>query len=223
MAHRLAAALLLAPAMACGDDDDGAGDPDASGIEGGDGGPRIEIGSGGVGRWEDLPEGSVALLARGCQGSQHVWLSLRAWGLDTSPALVQASVLFDRPDCLGELPADSCRPSVPLQIRVTFDTEADRDFTELTGIALQIADPGPVEHQACVIRARVTENTRGGASVEAEKHVTVEWGDEVCGMTLGDGAVPRLDDGGDVDGSDGGVAMDGEASGDDAGGDGDAG
>ena len=173
--------------------------PQDGDIDGGSMAPRIEIGTGGVGRWEDLAEAGTALLARGCQGSQHVWLSLRVWHLDTSPAIVEGALLFDRGECLEPEPPDGCQPSVPLQIRVTFDTEDGRDYAELTGINLQVPDASAVEHQDCVIRVRVAENMRGGPSAEADKRVTVEWGDEVCGMRLDDGAVPPTDEDGGID------------------------
>ncbi|MCS6798882.1 MAG: hypothetical protein NZ898_10180 [Myxococcota bacterium] len=149
--------------------------------------PRLLIGTGGVGRWEDLPQDGVALLARGCQGSQHVWLSLRAWNLDTSPAIVEAHLRFDREQCRVASPPEGCQPSTPLRIRTRFEQPEGVDYTQITGIAVVVPDPAPVEGQWCVLWARVTENEGARRSAEDARRVRVEWGTEVCGSSADGG------------------------------------
>lgn len=154
---------------ACPGDDTAA---DASMPDTGLGEPRLEIGTGGIGRYEQLDDGDTALLAEGCQGGQHVWIGLRAYELDTSRALIRLVVERER---------DEFAASIPFQVRLTFEPVAGADYDELTGLQLQVPDPADVLSEQVIIRGRVTESSGPGREVEAERRVTVEWGDEVCG------------------------------------------
>ncbi|MBW2463722.1 MAG: hypothetical protein JRH11_18875 [Deltaproteobacteria bacterium] len=186
-------ALLLA--SGCGDDT-----PMPDG-----GGPHIEIGTGPIGEYTPVADGDTALLVRGSQGGQHVWVGLRAWNLVTSPALIQLRL---------EGESDGEMLSIPFQVRLTFsDTlPPDADYTQLSGLSLVVIDPEVAFSQPVTIRARVVENRTGGLVAEtAVTGLTVEWdpdtplpggdagpndGDASLDGGPADGAVPDAGDGG---------------------------
>ena len=163
--------------------------------------PWLDVGTGGVGTFEPLSDGQTAYLARGCQGSQHVWISLRAANIDLQPAII--NLLFER-DSDGET------VSIPLQVRLRFEVVDGEDYEELTGLALVVPDADALLGLPITLRARVAENLPGGVAVTAERRLTVQWGDEICG-TRGDGG-PPADGGPDagpiLPGPDGGDAAD---------------
>jgi len=167
---------------------------------------RIEIGTGDIGDYEDF--GGEALLVRGSQGGQHVWVGLRAWDLDTRPALIQLILERD---------SDAEVVSIPFQVRLTFqdDVPADADYTQISGLALVVPDADDVLGGEITVRARVSENRTGGAMAESEViGLAVDWDpDNPPGFRPGeDGGVP---DGGGFD--DGGAGDAGDAGAPDAG------
>jgi hypothetical protein len=160
------AALLLA---ACADDDgmpDGGPLPDAIGAE-------LLIGTGGIDCYLPLEDGDVAYLARGCQGSQHVWISLRARGLDLRSPLIQMRGVraSDASDEIGPV----------VQTRLTFDPIEGEDWFALDGMRILVPEPDAVAGEEVVLGVRVRENRSPGITVEREKRVTLEWGPETCG------------------------------------------
>lgn len=150
-----------------------------------DGGPagEVAIGTGGIGRYVPVEDGDTVLLARGCQGGQHLWIGLRTRGVDTEPALVSLSAIRV---------SDGAMVSIPVTVRLRF---VQGDWDEITGVALVIPVADAVLDREIDLFARVAENTTGGQTVETRRRVTVAWGDEVCGSALPDGAVPRGDGG----------------------------
>lgn len=157
---------------------------------------RLEIGTGRIGVFETLPDDGTALLAKGCQGSQHVWISLRTWGLDTVRALVSAELRVE-----GETEPQS----VPLQLRLTFEEPAGEDYHELTGLQLIVPEPALVEGKRCIIEATVSETASLGATATDTRRVLVEWGPEVCGAEDGGTEGGTADAGEDDAGVDAGV------------------
>ena len=175
------------------------------------GGPHIEIGTGPIGEYTTVSDGDTALLVRGSQGGQHVWVGLRAWGLVTSPALIQLRL---------EGETDGEMLSIPFQVRLTFsDTlPPDAAYTQLSGLSLVVIDPDVAFSQPVTIRARVVENRTGGLMAETEvTGLTVEW-DPDTPIPGGDGGLrdggdASLDGGGPEDGAvpDAGDGLDGSA------------
>ena len=186
--HRLAVVGLLALLVAgCPPDDPPADDAGTD--------AEVAIGTGGIGLYVPLEDGDTALMARGCQGGQHVWIGVRARGLDTEPALVSVSGIRAR---------DGAMISIPVTVRLRFVQDVDEDWDEITGIQLIVPIAEQAIDEEIDIHVRVAEDARGGRTVTAQRRVTVVWGDEVCGGALGDGGVPRDGDGGVID-ADGGV------------------
>ncbi|MEM9190247.1 MAG: hypothetical protein AAGF12_13770 [Myxococcota bacterium] len=132
---------------------------------------RLVLGTGGIDQFTEVNENDTVLLARGCQGGQHVWVGLRAFDLNTAPALIQMDATRVRD---GEM------LSVPFQVRLTFDEVAGETYTELTGLQLIIPSPDEVLNEDMRIFVRLSE-TRGDQIVDIERNVRIEWGPEVCG------------------------------------------
>lgn len=169
-----------------------------------DGGtPTIEIGTGGILVYEPVSDGDTMYLSRGCQGSQHLWISVRAWGLDTQPALIRLNATRARDDLPLSLGPEG------LLVRLRFQQLDGLD--ELTGLQLQIPDPDLALGEEVRVMVEVSEDFTGGRTVRAERLVAVEWGDEVCGERS-DGAPPLGGDGGPA--GDGGALADGGSPGD---------
>lgn len=159
------AAVLL---MACADDDgmpDGGALPDAMGAE-------LLVGTGGIDCYIPLEDGDVAYLARGCQGSQHVWISLRARGLDLRSPLIQLR---------GSRASDEVDIGPVAQTRLTFDPIEGEDWFALDGMRILVPEPDDFAGDEIVVRVRVRENRSPGITVERERRVTLEWGPETCG------------------------------------------
>ncbi len=180
--------------LACSDD---VAPPD-----GGEGMPRIEIGTGDIGDYDVLVDGDTTYLVRGSQGGQHVWVGIRAWDINTRPALIQ---LLLENDATGET------VSIPFQVRLTFQDEVppDADFDQISGLALVVPDPEDVVGQRVTIRARVSENRTGGLMAEAAvEDLFVEWDpDNPPGFRGEDGGLP------DAGRDDGAVPMDASTDG----------
>ncbi len=171
--------------------------------------PRIEIGTGDIGEYQPLMDGDMVNLIRGAQGGQHVWVALRAWDLNTAPALIE--LIFEND-------AGDATISIPFTVRLSFNDEvpADADFTQISGLALMVPNPDDILGNPVRIRARVSENRTGGLQAESSvEGLTAQWDpDNPPGYRGEDGGV--FDDGGvfnDDGGADAG-APDGGAGGD---------
>jgi hypothetical protein len=154
-------------------------------------------------------DGDTLLLARGCQGGQHVWVSLRIHDMNPRSAVVQLQMLrlVDGAPitCDPMMPGTVCRPlescnslcqnAYPFQVRTTFDMPEGESYGQISGLTLQTPDPEGLLDIDVRIRARVVD--RDMVAAETERDVRVIWGDETCGSMRdgGDGAAP-LGDGG---------------------------
>lgn len=173
----------------------------------------MEIGTGGIDRYVPVEDGDTLELARGCQGGQHLWIGLRAYGLDTQPALISLSAVRATD---GEV------VSIPTTVRLRF--RQDDGYDEITGIQLIIPTPNELFDRDIDINARVAEDISRGRMARTTRRVDVVWGDEVCGGALGDGGVRDADGGlpdgavldADVDGGEQGDAAVADAAATDA-------
>lgn len=130
----------------------------------------LEIGTGGAEAFEPIRNGDTLLLARGCQGLQHIWVSLRVEGMDANPAVVTLA-LSD--------PGSGEPLQEPFEARLRF-APSEEGVAELRGIQLVVPDPEVVLERDVEFRAQVQE-TNSAASVNAALQVRIDWGDEVCG------------------------------------------
>lgn len=182
LASAPAALLLLAGAAALLAGCPGGSDPHPDAGPDGDGGaPVVELGTGGIDVFEPIADGDTVELVHGCQGAQHVWIGVRAWGLDTQPALIALR---------GTRVSDGEMVSLPITVRLRF-TEMD-DYDQITGLQLVIPDPDQVLDQEIEIGVQVSEDFVGGRTISVSHRVNVVWGDEVCGVDY-DGGPPAFD------------------------------
>ncbi len=117
-----------------------------------------------------ITDGDTLLLARGCQGLQHVWISLRATGI--APRGVRVRLSFTRV-------SDGALVSAEFDTAITFTPDASGTYDELSGLMLVLPTPAPALGQPLVLRGEITD--RAGRSTSAVLNVTIAWGTEVCG------------------------------------------
>ncbi|MBX7192213.1 MAG: hypothetical protein K1X94_09155 [Sandaracinaceae bacterium] len=120
---------------------------------------------------DPIEDGETLLLARGCQGSQHVWISLRAdAGFDPRGVTVQLDLFRER---------DDLRVSLEFLVRLSFTADASGTSSSLLGLTLQVPMPDIAIGEDLRLEATITD--RGGMTAHVERHVQVAWGTEVCG------------------------------------------
>lgn len=131
------------------------------------GAPSVELGTGSTG-FEPIDDGDTLLIARGCQGSQHVWISLRSRNMATRGTYVH--LWMDGPD--GE------EVTLEFVVRLSFMPSDDGTYGELPSLTLQLPDPDGAEGSPLTLHAEIRD--RDGLVATAERAVTVMWGTEVC-------------------------------------------
>lgn len=159
-AFRGAVGMLAALAAACGTADE----RDASASS-------LEVGTGGAAAFEPVRDGDTLFLAMGCQGLQHIWISLRVRNFEPNPAIVSLA-LNDA--------ATGAALQEGFEARLRFNPVDGEDAAELRGIQLVVPDAPAVLDRDVELSAQVRE-TNSAASVNAALQVRIEWGDEVCG------------------------------------------
>ena len=102
----------------------------------------------------------------GCQGSQHVWTSVRAWGLARQRAIVTLELTRAR---------DELRVG---QLQLRIDLAPFGDGAEVLGLTLVVPDPAEALGEDLEMRLHVID----AADVEAElvRPVRIEWGPDGC-------------------------------------------
>lgn len=125
----------------------------------------LELG-GGEEQLTPIADGDEVLLHRGCQGAQHIWISLRAPTLE--PALYPVTLAITHPDGAEAVPAHT----------IDFDFTAADPGAELIGVTLVVFDPLAVIGQPVDIHATV--ETADGEVGRDTRRVTVEWGADAC-------------------------------------------
>lgn len=123
-----------------------------------------------------IEPGRTLLLARGCQGSQHVWITLRLRDLEPRGPIVRLELRRVRDDLVI---------SAPLQLRLSFTPDESGDFAQLTGLTLQVPDPDAHLDEDLVLEAVVVEGLDRTRGARAEETVRIAWGPEVCGSMGG--------------------------------------
>lgn len=133
----------------------------------------------GEGESELVPveDGRTLLLARGCQGSQHVWISLHADAtFDPRGMTVRLDLFRVR---------DELRVSLEFLVRLSFTPDATGTGSSLLGLTLQVPMPEIAIGEELRLVAEITD--RAGMTATVERRVEVDWGTEVCGSMGGGG------------------------------------
>lgn len=135
-----------------------------------DAGPlSLELGTG-EHEFTPITADETLLLARGCQGLQHVWIALRATGIAPRGVRVQLALTTQSGGALASAPFDTA---------ITFAPDATGAFVQLTGLMLVVDTPDIALGQPLVLHGIVTD--RSGRTTDATVFVTLAWGTEVCG------------------------------------------
>jgi hypothetical protein len=130
----------------------------------------LSIGTGARGAFVPARSGSL-LLQRGCQGSQHIFTSVRLVGAATG--LVRVKVTVVRLD-------DGMVVSVPIDVRLRPDQDPLSDAAGLlTGLTPVIEVPRDVLMRDVEVRVEVTDEAGSRAAGVMRGKVT--WGPDSCG------------------------------------------
>jgi len=129
----------------------------------------LELGQGEA-SFRAIEDDDTLLIARGCQGSQHVLITLRSRDLDPRGMTVRLDLLRQ---------GSEARVSLEFFVRLSFDPDAGGDYAELRALTLQIPMPDDAIGEGLILRAQVYD--RGGHGARAERNVQLDWGTEVCG------------------------------------------
>jgi hypothetical protein len=130
--------------------------------------PRIEVGTGRA--FIALEEGATLELVRGSQGSQHVFVSLRAWGL--SPLTAQVELTLARAE-------DGVVVSAPYRLRLPFEpgTGAEAPAT-VESLLLVVPDPALAVDRE--VRLTATVRSESGALATDTRTAMLEWCSSLC-------------------------------------------
>jgi hypothetical protein len=123
----------------------------------------LEVGSGL--EFTPIESSSVLSLARGGQGGQHVFVSLRAWDMSVYRNTVELSL---------ERVSDGRRVSFDYEVRLRFDPPmAAGEPALLEGLLLQVRDPSEVIGQEVRLKASIESDE--GHRASDTRTATVEW------------------------------------------------
>jgi len=131
----------------------------------------VAIGTGSRGLFIPHEPGTPLPLQRGCQGSQHIFTSVRILG--ASPGLVRVRVDIVHAD-------DDAGVSVPIDVRLTPEPDPLSDLaSRVTGLTPVVEVPRDVLSMEAIVRVSVEDES--GASASAEMRGVVAWGADSCG------------------------------------------
>lgn len=129
---------------------------------------RLEVGTGQQ-QFTPLADEETLLLRQGCQGSQHIFVSLRAWGLPPNPVMVDLSLT--RTD-------DGQRVSPAYRVRYLFAQGTGDAPDELTGLLFQLTQPDQAVGRT--VRLTASVETDAGQTVEDSHTGPLQWGPAAC-------------------------------------------
>ncbi|NVJ12635.1 hypothetical protein [Myxococcus sp. AM010] len=131
--------------------------------------PRVAVGVGRPGQYAPVQPGDTLRLQRGCQGSQHVFVSLQAWSLEPLTATVSLSLTRQ---------SDGQRVSLPYQLRLPFEPATEQRPAMLSGLLLVVPEPSEALGERVTLEARLED--AGGQSATASREGVVQWGPDAC-------------------------------------------
>ncbi|HEY8428812.1 MAG TPA: hypothetical protein VIL20_10575 [Sandaracinaceae bacterium] len=123
-------------------------------------GARLELGTGTI-RFEPVEDGATLPLIRGAQGGWHVWIAVRAEGLESDGGMLS----------IEHQPADESAPPVAATLGVRFDPPDAEGRRSYLGWPAILADPSCAVGE--LLRVRATLTTPDGMQLADERHVLV--------------------------------------------------
>ena len=133
--------------------------------------PYLLVGKGAT-EFIAIEDGEVSTLHRGCQGAQHLWVSLRL-PMHTPDAYGLELTLVDMSDALLA-PPFTLEEEEWLAYEVP---DQDRTGSEIIGLTLVIFDPMAVVGEEALVRTKVFI---GNDILERRVWVEVQWGADAC-------------------------------------------
>lgn len=125
--------------------------------------PRVEVGTGRA--FTPLEAGASLELVRGSQGSQHVFVSLRAWELAPLTAQVELSLA---------LAEDGRVVSAPYKLRLPFEPGTDAEAAAtLESLLLVVPDAALAVGRE--VRLTASVQAESGVSATDTRTATLEW------------------------------------------------
>ncbi|ATB48530.1 hypothetical protein [Corallococcus macrosporus] len=131
--------------------------------------PRVAVGVGRPGQYVPVKPGDTLRLQRGCQGSQHVFVSLQAWNLDPLTATVTLALTRQ---------SDGQRVSLPYQLRLPFEPANAQRPAMLSGLLLVVPEPSEALGERVTLEARLED--AGGRSSTDTREGIIQWGPDAC-------------------------------------------
>jgi hypothetical protein len=128
---------------------------------------RLELGTGQ--QFTPLADGETLLLQRGCQGGQHIFVSLRAWGLPPDPVMLDLSLTR---------PEDGQRVAPPFRVRFLFAQATGDAPDEVTGLVFLLTQPDQAVGRT--VRLTASVETDAGQSAEDSHTGPLQWGPSAC-------------------------------------------
>lgn len=135
--------------------------------------PRLLVGKGAE-RFISMQDGEVSTLHRGCQGAQHLWVSLRLPRDEPDEYAVELQ-LVDEDDALLAPPF-----TLTEEAWLAYQDETNGEEitgSEIIGLTLVIFDPMAVVGGQALVKAKVSVD---GETLESHVWVEVQWGADAC-------------------------------------------
>lgn len=126
----------------------------------------LEVGTG-VEELEPLADEDALAVVRGCQGTHHVWVSLRATGYASRGLVVRLAL---------ERVEDGAAVSEPFVVRIALTAQGGELTT--AGIPLPVPDPDAVVGRRARLVASVTDGSRPASDARVVRVVS---GGDICG------------------------------------------
>jgi hypothetical protein len=130
----------------------------------------LELATGRPGAWTPFEDGEVVRLQRGCQGSQHIFVSVRVYGAAEGPIVVGLAIRRTSDDVLT---------TAPYEVRLPFATEVAPGVREETGLMPVVLRASTVIEQEVFIDGWIQDTA--GTRLEARRRAFVRWGPDDCG------------------------------------------
>lgn len=130
--------------------------------------PVLEVGAG-EGVFSSIAPGEMLPLVSGCQGSQHVWVGARAWGIERRGTILDLALIRDRDDEVV---------SQAFHVRISLQAVPNEPYAEVTGLTLIVPEPDEALEEALTLRVTVTD--ANDVELSDERPVRIAW-DETGG------------------------------------------
>ena len=133
--------------------------------------PSLSIGTG-ESQYEAFEDGQTLNIVAGCQGLQHIWMGLRAEGIDPRGTIIDVSIQRAR---------DRLVVSQSFRLRLSMRPVDGSDVQyELYGLTVVVPNPAELQGEDLLVTAIVTD--RDGVEVTATKPLRATPGPGGCDM-----------------------------------------